>query len=299
MNGLLKHVLTGMCLFMSLVALAQELPSNRIKPATLYHAGDTVRSPRLGVQTQIPQGWSGVLPRDTEVFLLMPESNTVGEIYVVVNEKMDLEKQRKRWEAGTELSPGLILQPQGAITPRGADVLSVVGKVTGANANQQTKIYAEAKCSPVGFCITCLATSDAQHIDNVKKALQSLIDNIVFQAPSNESPFANFNWKKFLDGKILMAMGYDANSKRVDEVDLCADGSFRSDITRTGIFKGQAKGYTGKKRGSWHVASHGEKAVITFTFEKLPDVDIELEAKDEEIYIKGVRYFVGESERCK
>jgi hypothetical protein len=284
---------------MSLVALAQ-LPSNRVKPATMYHGGDTVRSPRLGLQTRIPQGWSGVLPRDTEVFLLMPESNTVGEIYVVVNERMDLEKQKKRWQAGTELSPGITLQPQSEITTRGTDVLSAVGKIAGANTNQQAKIYAEAKCSPVGFCVTYLATSDAANIENVKKALQTFVDNTVFQQPSTESPYAHFNWKKFLDGKILLAMGYDANSKRIDEVDLCPDGSFRSDITRTGIFKGQAKGYQGKKRGTWKVASRGEKATITFTFEKqLPDVDIELEGRDEEIYIKGIRYFVGESERCK
>jgi len=282
----------------SLAAFAQ-LPSNRVKPATMYHAGDTVRSPRLGLQTRIPPGWSGVLPRDTEVFLLLPESNTVGEIYVVVNEHIDLERQKKRWQAGTELSPGLTLQPQSEITTRGTDVISAVGKITGANVNQQAKIYAEAKCSPVGFCITYLATSDAAHMEDVKKALQTFVDNTVFQQPSNESPYAHFDWKKFLDGKILLAMGYDANSKRIDEVDLCADGSFRSEITRTGIFKGQAKGYQGKKRGSWHVASHGEKAVITFTFDKLPDVDIELEARDEEIYIKGIRYFVGESERCK
>lgn len=299
MSRPLTYTLAGLGLFISLIAPAQQqLPSNRVKPATMYHGGDTVRSPRLGLQTRIPQGWSGVLPRDTEVFLLMPESNTVGEIYVVVNEKMDLEKQKKRWQAGTELSPGLTLHPQ-EITNRGTDVISAVGKITGANVNQQAKIYAEAKCSPMGFCVTYLATSDASNIENVKKALQTFVDNTVFQQPSTESPYAHFDWKKFLDGKILLAMGYDANSKRIDEVDLCADGSFRSDITRTGIFKGQAKGYQGKKRGSWHVASHGEKAVITFTFEKLPDVNIELEARDEEIYIKGTRYFVGESERCK
>src|SRR5882672_9906759 len=210
MNQRLKYSLACMGLFMSLAAFAQ-LPSNRVKPATMYHAGDTVRSPRLGLQTRIPQGWSGVLPRDTEVFLLMPESNTVGEIYVVVNEKMDLEKQKKRWQAGTELSPGLILQPQSEVTTRGTGILSAVGKIAGANANQQTRIYAEAKCSPVGFCITYLATSDAPNIENVKKALQTFVDNTVFQQPSTESPYVHFNWKKFLDGKILLAMGYDAN----------------------------------------------------------------------------------------
>lgn len=280
-------------------AIRAQLPSNRIKPAVMYYAGDTVRSLRLGIQTRIPQGWAGVLPRDTEVFLLMPQDNTIGEIYAVVNEKMDLKGQAQRWTAGMELDNGLTLQPEGEITARGSDVISAVGKIAGANANNQSKIYAEAKCSPAGFCITYLAMADPRTFENVKMALQTFVDNTAFVQPSNESPYARFNWKKFLEGKILLAMEYGNNDKSIDEVDLCANGSFQSKITRTGIFKDLAKGYQGSKAGSWDVKSNGEKATISFTFKKLPSVDIEIEAKDEEIYIKGRRYFVGESERCR
>jgi hypothetical protein len=177
-------------------------------------------------------------------------------------------------------------------------VITSNATLSGTNANSYGKIYAESKCSPVGFCVTYLATSDATNLDNVVRGLQEFVDNTVFRQPSNESPFVNFDWKEFLNGKILLAMGHDNQGKRVDELDLCADGTFRSDITRTGIFKSQAKEYQGSKKGSWSVTSKGDKAVITLTFQKLPAVDIEIEAKDEEVYIKGVRYFVGESERC-
>ena len=280
--------------------LYAQLPSNRIKPAEMYHAGDTVRSPRLGVQSIIPEGWAGVLTRDTEVFLMMPQDNTIGEIYVMVNEKMDLQAQMKRWQTGVELSDGLVLKPEGGITKRGSDVITAVGMVAGANANNsQLKVYTEAKCSPYGFCIAFLSTSDALNFEKVKKTVQTIVDNTVFKAPSNESPYKNFDWKKFLSGKIILAMGYDYNSTKIDEVDLCADGTFRSRITRTGIFKGQAKDYTGKKEGTWDVKSNGEKATITLTFKKLPPVDVELVAKDEEIYINGTRHFAGESQQCK
>jgi len=280
--------------------LYAQLPSNRIKPAEMYQAGDTVRSPRLGIQTRIPEGWAGVLPRDTEVFLMMPQDNTIGEIFVVVNEKMDLQGQMKRWQAGMELSDGLILAPDGEITKRGPDVITAIGKAVGASANNsQTKVYVEAKCSPYGFCIVFLSTSDASTFEKVKKTVQTIVDNTIFEKPSNESPYKNFDWKKFLSGKILLAMGYEANSKKIDEVDLCADGTFKSKITRTGTFKGQAKGYEGKKQGTWDVKSNGEKATITLTFSKLPPVDVELVAKDEEIYINGTRHFAGESQHCQ
>ncbi len=280
--------------------LYAQLPSNRIKPAEMYHAGDTIRSPRLGVQSKIPDGWAGVLPRDTEVFLLMPQDNTIGEVYVMVNEKMDLQAQAKRWQTGVALADGLVLKPEGEITTRGSDVIAAVGTMAGASANNsQLKVYAEAKCSPHGFCISFLSTSDALNFEKVKKTVQTFVDNTVFKAPSNESPYKNFDWKKFLSGKIILAMGYEQNSKKIDEVDLCADGTFRSKITRTGIFKGQAKDYTGQKKGTWDVKSNNEKATITLTFSKLPPVDVELVAKDEEIYINGTRHFAGESQHCQ
>ena len=99
--------------------------------------------------------------------------------------------------------------------------------------------------------------------------------------------------------KMVTKVGFQSLfGKKEDEVDLCSDGTFESRITRTGIFKGQAKKYQGKKSGKWEVQSNGEKAMLKFTFEKLDPVEIELVAKDEEIYIRGARYFVGESERC-
>jgi hypothetical protein len=275
-----------------------ELPSNRLRPGTMYHPGDSVRSPRLGLSARIPEGWDGVLPRDTEVFLLMPNTNIVGEMFIVVNEKLDLAGQRKRWESGSELSPGLKLQIDGGITVRDGDILSANGKVVGAQANAQNRVYLESKCSPYGFCVVAIALADNTSLERVKQGLQALMSSASFKKPSTESPYKNFDWKPFLSGKILLGINYEQGGKKEDEVDLCADGTFESRITRTGIFKGQAKKYQGKKEGKWDVKSNGDKATLTFTFEKLDPVEIELVAKDEEIYVRGARYFVGESERC-
>jgi len=285
-------------LLVGITSFAQELPSNRLKPGTMYHQGDSVRSPRLGLSARIPEGWDGVLPRDTEVFLLMPNVTMVGEMFILVNENLDLAGQRKRWEAGSELSPGLKLQIDGDITVREGDILSASGKVVGAQANAQNRVYLESKCSPHGFCIVAIALADNSSFERVKQGLQALMTSASFKKPSTDSPYKNFDWKPFLSGKVLLGINYEQGGKKEDEVDLCADGTFESRITRTGIFKGQAKKYQGKKQGKWDVKSNDEKAILTFTFEKLDPVEIELVAKDEEIYIRGGRYFVGESERC-
>jgi hypothetical protein len=298
-NKFIKYGICVIALFICFGSLAQ-LPTNRIKPATMYNAGDTIYSPRLGIRTTVPQGWQGVLPRDTEVFLLMPTENMVGEIFVVVNNGVNLLSQEERWKKGFETSPGLTLAPDGAITKRGNDVIAVTAKMVGANANNnQAKAYLEAKCSPSGFCVVFMLTADASSLDRVKSGLQEFVDNTKFVEPSNRSPYENFDWKKFLSSKVLLNIDYESNSKREDEVNLCADGKFYSHLTRTGIFGDQAKGYQGKKKGQWDVKSEGSKATLTFTFEKRPPVEVVLEARDEEIYVGERRYFVGESQTCK
>ena len=277
-----------------------QLPSNRLKPATMYSAGDTVYSARLGIKAKIPQGWQGVLPRDTEVFLLMPVDNIIGEIYVAVNDGLNLQTQEERWKKGWEISPGLSLQADGPISKRGDGVIAATAKMVGANANNnQTKAYLEAKCSPSGFCVVYMLTTDVSFFDRVKYSLQQFVDNTTFVAPSNRSPYENFDWKKFLSSKILLNFDYEKNSKREDEVNLCPDGKFSSRITRTGIFADKSKDYYGKKKGQWDVQSNGSKATVTFTFEKLAPVEVVLEARDEEIYVGSRRYFVGESQACK
>jgi hypothetical protein len=283
--------------FVSSMALAQ-LPSNRIRPGTMYYQGDTVKSPRLGVTSIIPEGWEGVLPRDTEVFLLM--SNTVnGEIYVAVNENTDKAGQITRWKEGMDLDDGLRLMPDGEITSRG-DVLCGPAKVTGNKGITGNKFYLEAKCSPSGFCLSyMLMTSDAASFEKVKKAMQLFVDNTSFRKPSTESPFAHFDWNKFLSGKVLLNIDYEQTSKREDEVNFCADGNFTSKITRKGVFKEQAKDYKGNKKGTWKVESKGDKASLTFSFEKLAPVTVNMEIRDENIYVNGKRYFIGSSETCK
>lgn len=277
-----------------------QLPTNRIRPGTMYYPGDTVKSPRLGLRTRVPDGWEGVLPRDAEVFLLMPVNNLNGEIYAAVNENLDKAGQIRKWKEGMDLGDGLRLMPNGEITTRG-DAICVVGQVTGNKANAANKFYLEARCSPHGFCISYMLMANPNSYESVKKALQEFVDNTTFAKPSTESPYLNFNWKKFLSGKVLLMTGYEerGNNKRENEVHLCGDGTFSSRITRKGIFKDQAKAYQGSKKGTWEVRNNGDRATIILTVPKLAPAEVDLELKDEEIYIKGDRYFVGTSEKCK
>jgi hypothetical protein len=278
---------------------AAQLPTNRMSAGVMYVAGDTVRSIRLGLYTIVPAGWKAVLPRDTEVAVLVPEENSAASMYALLNENMTLAQQKIRFEQGFELAEGLTMVPDGPITQRTADVLATHAKLTGEKANKQAKFYVESKCNPVGYCLAFVLQADDQSMEKGKAALQQLVDNTIFQDMSNISPYANFNWKEFLSNKLLLRFRRDASGKQEDELDLCKDGTFRSHITRTGGFGVASDKYDGKNKGTWTMTSDNDKATITLSFKKLKPITLEIQGKDEEIYVNGNRYFVGESETCK
>ena len=290
--------LIPLLVFISNIALAQ-LPSDRVAPGVMHHAGDTVTSIRLGLYTVIPAGWKAVLPRDTEVVVLVPEENSSATIYAVLNENMTLAQQKINMERGFELADGLTMTPDGTVTQRGSNVIATNAKLSGEKANKQAKFYVESKCNPVGYCLAFVLSAGAADMEKGKAALQQLVNNTTFKDMSHISPFARFDWKEFLSNKILLRFRRDASGKQEDELDLCKDGTFKSRITRSGGFDIPSKQYEGRNNGTWAVENHESKATITLTFKKLKPITIQLEAKDQEIYVNGHRYFVGESETCK
>lgn len=285
--------------FVASSALAQ-LRSDRVAPGVMYYPGDTVRSIRLGLYAIVPPEWRGVLPRDTEVMVLLPNDNSSSSIiYVLLNENMTLAQQKISLEQGSELAEGLTMVPDGAVTQRTTEVLATNAILSGDKANKQARFYVESKCNPVGYCLAFVLQAETQNMERDKRSVMHLVDNIVFQDMSNISPYANFNWKEFLSNKLLLRFRRDASGKQEDELELCNDGTFRSNITRTGGFQVPSKDYAGKNKGTWTVASNDDKATITLSFKKLKPITLEIQARDEQVYVNGHRYFVGESETCK
>ncbi|MEJ1240620.1 hypothetical protein WBG78_20925 [Chryseolinea sp. T2] len=275
-----------------------QLPSNRMSAGVMHYAGDTVRSIRLGLWAIVPQGWKAVLPRDTEVVVLVPDDNSSSStIYAVLNENMTLAQQKINLEKGFSLADGLNVVPDGPVTQRTAEVLATNAKLSGAKANTQAKFYIESKCNPVGYCLVFVLQADAPNMEKGKTALKQLVDNVVFEDMSHVSPYANFDWKEFLSNKLLLRFRRDASGKQEDELELCKNGNFKANITRSGAFK-VPKEYAGKNKGTWSLTSNNDKATITLTFKKLKPITLEVQGKDEEIYVNGHRYFVGESENC-
>ena len=267
----------------------------RLQPGKMYEAGETLFAPHYGFTSTVPVGWSGLLPRDSEVFLLTSETMP-AEIFVFAREQGDVTTMKKDWEKGFEMDVDLRLQAKAAkIMDK---VLSSEVIMEGNNTDKSKRGYAIVRCGDYGPCVTCLATMAAGNYDAVKKVTDQFISSGKFDNPSNISTYADFDWKKFLSGKTLTTYAIQGDGSKETSVNLCPEGTFKADISKKGIMKNLNPEYKGKLTGSWTVEGMGEKGKLHLEFKKkgLAAIDVPLRITDEKIYANEERYFVADGD---
>jgi len=293
----MKRITLGLLLLLALVTTAVGQKAKRLQPGKLYREGDTLYTPHYGFKAVVPKGWEGQLPRDVEVFMLSSITGQ-GQIYVFGREKGSIEGYKKSWEEGMNLSETIRIRSGSNVLVEG-DMLESDVAVDGTNVNKAMKGYAVTRCGPYGPCITGLGITSAPSIDALKKTMHDLFRQAILLEPSNVSPYADFDWKEFLSGKMMMSYLVVEGASRDTQVNLCADGSFMADIRKKGLMRDMNPAYKGKLKGTWSVDGIGEQTKLTLKFERtLPDLKVNLSIKDEKVFVEGERYFVSYSEYC-
>lgn len=285
--------------FSTIQAIGQNSKS-RLQAGRMYAPGETLYAPRLGFVAKVPVDWQGVLPRETEVFMLTTTNTSFyGEIYMFGKEQGDLTAMRDSWIKGFELTETIQLKASNPTITNGTLSSEVIA--AGESINEGYKAFAIARCNPAGPCITMLALMPKQFYTDISKVAIEVMEKSSFEAPSNVSPYADFNWKEFLSNKEFFAYAYVEGASKDNRVQLCADGSFASNIQKKGWIKNENSQYNGRNSGQWTVDGVGEQTTMHLTFKKkdLAPMDIVLSIKDEKIYANEERYFVGESKKCK
>lgn len=282
-------------LFVIYLSLTSAIAQERLKPGKLYDQGEEIYGPVYGIKSRVPQGWSGVVPMDTEVFLLMPINNLDGQIYVMAD-TTDYDKIKANWLEGLELGNGNILMSDGNIFNRGNALASnvvLLDKTTGF------KGYIEAKCGPYGTCIGFLLLCSPQNYDELIKGLMEMSDNTEFVEPSNKGFYDDFDWKEFLSGKYLASYEYEPGAKSENELWLCADATFRSKLKRTGLLKEEAKTLQGKQKGTWETSSIGPEGKLVLHFAKQGELELNLLIDEDRIFLNERKHFVMFTDQCK
>ncbi len=283
---------------LSIQVTAQKKKS-RLQPGKMYEPGETLYAPRFGFIAKVPEGWEGILPRESEVFLLSTTTSTYGEIFVFGNEHGDLNTMLKNWNKGVDLSETIRIK---AINPTIEDgFLSSEITAEGDYVNKGFKGFVAARCSPSGPCVTTLMIAPPQFYESVRNTVTEFMKSSTFEPPSNASPYEDFDWQDFLSNKVLVNYASAEGGSKESMIHLCKDGTFTATLKKKGFFKEQNPAYKGTLTGQWTAKGDGEKATLQFIFtnKSLSPVEVPLTISDEKITSNGERYFVGNSDKCK
>ena len=285
----------GILLF-SQLTFAQNL-KNRIQPGRLYNAGDSIYTPRYGFSGTIPEGWVGVLPRETEVFLLNSTTGTFGEIFVFGREKVDLNQLAETWKAGINVSETVTLK---ATDPKiEGDLLFAHAEATGNFLPPKNyRAFAATRCGEA--CITVLVISLEENAEMADASALEFLKSASLSTPREVDPYEDFDWKGFLSGKLLISYEGFVGGKQQTKINLCENGSFRAAISKKGLMKDSNPDYKGTMKGTWTVEGKNSEAILTFTFEKsgLAPVVVNLNFMEEDLYANGERHFASHTEKC-
>jgi hypothetical protein len=287
-----------MLIFLVLIStLASAQTTKRLQPGKMYEPGEGLYAPRLGFKSAVPPGWTGVLPRESEVFLLTSLTSP-AEIFVMGRTEADLNSMKKSWDEGFDMDENIRLKAKSSVIKDG--ILSAEAVAVGSYINKSMRAYAVARCSEQGPCVTCLAVMPAQQFDEVKKVVDAFMASSTFEAPSLASPYADLVWKDFLSGHMVTTYAFLEQGSKESTIHLCADGKFTAKVTKKGILKNQNPAYKGKMTGRWTAEGIGERALLKLVFDKgLPELTVELTIKEEKVFAGGERYFVAVSDECK
>ncbi len=295
---MIKGLAMVLGVLVSCYTVAQDF--QQVRPGKLYAGGSAVESPRYGFKAVIPDGYAGMLPQGTELFMLSKQDGTSGEVLVFARPDGDLETLKSNWKEGGALTESIYLRAAGEIGGEG-DLAYAEVMAEGERINPQYKAFIIGRCGPYGPCVTLLMITQEQFFEEVRNEMLAFMRGGEFTEPSSRNPYEDFNWQEFLSGKVLVTYEMEQGAKRQNLIHLCADGTFRSNIRQTGWLKQENKAYVGKNRGSWSVEGSGSETLLSLTFEKekIPPLQVLLSIQDEKIFAFGERYYAGYSDQCE
>lgn len=272
--------------------------TKRLEPGKMYDAGETLFAPTYGFRATVPPGWTGILPRESEVFLLS-STTSPAEIFVLARPRADLGMLKEIWEEGIEMDGNIRIQGKGVTLVNGVLSGRVVG--VGSFIDKSKSGFAIARCAnQVGPCVTCLAIMPAAQYEEVKKVAEGFMNSATFEPPSVTSLYSDFVWKEFLTNHMVTTYAFVESGSKETNIHFCADGTFSANVSKKGIFKNLNPQYKGKLSGTWSAEGVGERGKLSLAFNKgQPPLSVELLIRDEKIFAGEDRYFVGVSDRCK
>ncbi|MEK6479581.1 hypothetical protein WJR50_18695 [Catalinimonas sp. 4WD22] len=269
----------------------------KMRPGMIYEAGDKLYSPTYGIRGEVPLGWHGALPRDTELFLLVPTHVTTDvEIYTFAIED-NLTAIKQRWERPIEISSGILSQPQGA--PKQEENMLIQNFSFSNRPDYQAVGY--AKCGAFGQCAISFLVGNLKQMPKAGQSQEEFMQSLVFEKPDPSAAREPFDWQAFLPDKHIFTYYHAQSDPHKSNLYLCPDGSFSSDISRKGALEAW-KQYAGRQKGTYEfepLENGTAQLTLRFKKEKLPPLQVNLMMEDNKLFMNEVRVMAVANTDCK
>lgn len=272
------------CFLTAAVASGQE----RLQATKNYTSGEEFVAPLYGLQVTVPTSWTGFYPKGSEIFMMANDSAQAVECMYFAN-RSDLKSIQSNWKKGFPLASGLSVELTGKIVAQDDMIFS---KVALTNRPDVTGVVL-AKCGDYGVCVTAMVYGPAPLMEGYFANLAPILTGIEFEKPTPRAELDRFDWQKELTGKYLLAYQRDQASKKESQVWLYLDGTFKSKISRTGMFKGSAGKYKGTKKGSYLIYNEDQEdpAKLVLLYKGLPEVELPLTREGDQYFINGQAFY--------
>jgi hypothetical protein len=280
-----------LALFITVGATAQE----RLKPGAIYEQGEEIFAPVVGFKGIIPQGWFGTLPQEEEVFLLIPVGNAEGYMFINAN-PTDLSQLMQSWSNPFSLTDDLVITLSGKPLIEGN---RMTGDFVVTGSQKPYAAHVVATDGGFGWTISIALLCPEESFSKFKTNFDQLVANSKIEKPSLGSRYDDFDWPEFLKGKYLTSYISAAHYQQQDELWLCPSGDFRSKIKSKGRLVVEKSPYNGKRKGTWSASGTGTQGVLNLTTAKGEAVSLDMEIKDDKIFINGGRFFALQHNDCK
>lgn len=288
----MKKLLLSILFF---ILMLSSTAQDRLKPGAIYQQGAEIFAPMVGYKGIIPDGWFGTLPQEEEVFLMIPNGNEAGYMFINAH-NVPLSRLKDEWLHDFSVTDEIIISIKDQPTIEGNRMWADFD-VTGSR--EPFVGYALAIEGGYGWTIGMILLAPTSQYDQYKKNFEQLIASSAVEEPSIGTLYGDFNWPEFLKNKYLMSYISSTQYKEQDEIWLCADGTFRSKIKTKGKLVVEKSPYKGNRKGTWTAEGIGEKGQLNLSSSKGESVSLSMEIKDDKIFINGGRFFALENNNCK
>jgi hypothetical protein len=221
------------------------------------------------------------------VFTLMTERGDKDNFFIFAR-KESTEEILSRWRTGVEVMKGSVAKMEGEPVVEANRIFAEFIP----EDDPRKRILGEARCGEFGYCVSNFVMTNDKQSEELKKVLIDFGNSIHFVEPGVEHLYDNFKWEYYLKGKYIFSFQSNQMYKKENNVWLCSDGTFTSKLKRSGMIKGEIGSYKGNKSGTYTISGMGDTGTLTLNFKKLPPVDVELQIRDDKIYINGIQHFV-------